>query len=149
MKILLTFLAFFVTVATVSAQSADETAIRSNIAEQAASWNRGDIPGFMQVYDDSPDTTFIGASLRKGFEPILERYKQAFSNPKQMGRLTFSDIDIRMLPASCGRTEYALVTGRFHLDRTERSAGTKDEGIFSLVWRKGPHGWKILLDHTS
>jgi hypothetical protein len=25
----------------------------------------------------------------------------------------------------------------------------KDSRIFSLLWRKGPQGWKIMLDHTS
>jgi hypothetical protein len=34
-------------------------------------------------------------------------------------------------------------------DRTQKGVATKDDGIFSLVWHKGPQGWKILLDHTS
>ena len=56
---------------------------------------------------------------------------------------------LRLLPVSCGQTEYALVTGKFHLERKARGEATKDDGIFSLVWRKGPRGWKIVLDHTS
>jgi hypothetical protein len=66
-----------------------------------------------------------------------------------MGKLTFSDLDIRFLPASCGKVEYAVVTGAFHLDRAAHGEAKKDDGIFSLVWRKGPQGWKIILDHTS
>ena len=45
--------------------------------------------------------------------------------------------------------EFAVVTGKFHLDRTAHGDAAKDDGIFSLVWRKGPKGWKIVLDHTS
>jgi ketosteroid isomerase-like protein len=56
---------------------------------------------------------------------------------------------VRLLPGSCGAAEYAVVTGNFHLDRTQKGVATKDDGIFSLVWHKGPQGWKILLDHTS
>jgi ketosteroid isomerase-like protein len=41
------------------------------------------------------------------------------------------------------------VTGTFHLERRARGEAKKDDGIFSLVWRKGPQGWKIILDHTS
>jgi ketosteroid isomerase-like protein len=41
------------------------------------------------------------------------------------------------------------VTGNFHLERKQQGPGTKDDGIFSLVWRKGSQGWKIVLDHTS
>ena len=116
---------------------------------QAAAWNRADIPTFMQTYEDSTDTTFIGAAVRKGFQPILKRYQENYSTREQMGTLTYSDLDIRLLPNGCGKTEIALVTGKFHLDRTAHGEAKKDDGIFSLVWRKGPQGWKIVLDHTS
>ena len=127
----------------------DEAAIRSAIAVQVAAWNRADIPAFMQTYENSPETTFIGSTVRKGYEPILERYKQAYATPEQMGTLTFSNLEVRLLPGACGPVEYAVVTGNFHLDRTVKGDAKKDDGIFSLVWHKGPTGWKILLDHTS
>ncbi|HWT64861.1 MAG TPA: nuclear transport factor 2 family protein [Terracidiphilus sp.] len=127
----------------------DEADIRAAIAAQADAWNRGDIPIFMQSYEDSPDTTFIGQSVGRGYQPILQRYQKSYSNREQMGTLTFSDIDVRLLPSGCGHSEIALVTGRFHLDRATHGEAAKDDGIFSLVWRKGPHGWKIILDHTS
>ncbi len=127
----------------------DDAEIRAAIKAQAEAWNRADIPAFMQAYEDSADTTFIGATLRKGFQPILERYKANYTTREQMGTLTFTDLDIRLLPSGCGKTELALVTGKFHLARTAHGAAAKDEGIFSLVWRKGPQGWKIILDHTS
>jgi len=130
-------------------QAADEAAIRASVAAQADAWNHADIPTFMQTYEDSPDTTFIGATLRKGYGPILERYKKSYTTPEQMGKLTFSNLEIRFLPSSCGSVEYAVVTGAFHLDRAAHGEAKKDDGIFSLVWRKGPQGWKILLDHTS
>jgi uncharacterized protein (TIGR02246 family) len=132
-----------------NAQSSDEAAIRTALAAQAAAWNRGEIPAFMQTYEDSPETTFIGSTVRKGYEPILERYRTAYANAAQMGTLSFSNIEVRVLPSSCGSVEYAVVTGNFHLERTQKGAATKDDGIFSLVWRKGPQGWKIVLDHTS
>ncbi len=127
----------------------DEAAIRSVIAAQVAAWNRADIPAFMQTYENSPETTFIGSTVRKGYEPILERYKQAYATPDQMGTLTFSNLEVRLLPGACGPAEYAVVTGNFHLDRKVKGDAKKDDGIFSLVWHKGPTGWKILLDHTS
>lgn len=162
MKQLLLVLAFLVCVASLppirahaqspeeaAAAASDETDIRAAITAQAAAWNRGDIPAFMQTYEDSPETTFVGQGVNKGYKPILERYQRSYANRAQMGTLTFSDIDVRLLPASCGVIELATVTGRFHLKRTERGTATRDEGIFSLVWRKGPKGWKIILDHTS
>ena len=131
------------------ANGGDEAAIRAAMAAQAADWNRADIPAFMQTYENSPETTFIGATVRKGYEPILVRYSKAYTSAAQMGTLTFSNLDIRLLPGSCGSVEYAVVTGNFHLERTAKGEAKKVDGIFSLVWRKGAQGWKIVLDHTS
>jgi uncharacterized protein (TIGR02246 family) len=129
---------------------ADKAAIRSVIDAQVTAWNHGDIPAFMASYEDSPETTFVGtASVNKGFQPILERYKKGYATKDQMGTLTFKDIEIRLLPSSSGTTEYAVVTGRFHLDRSAKGTATKDDGIFSLVWHKSAGGWKIVLDHTA
>ncbi len=132
-----------------AAAAADETEIHAAIMAQTEAWNRADIPAFMQAYEDSPDTTFIGLTLRKGFQPIRERYMLNYTSPEQMGKLSFSDLDIRLLASGCGKSEIALVTGKFHLERAAKGEAKKDDGIFSLVWRKGPHGWKIILDHTS
>jgi ketosteroid isomerase-like protein len=149
-KLLLFVALIFAAVAAVAQPaSTDEAAIRAAIAAQADAWNRADIPAFMQSYENSPDTTFIGAHLAKGFAPILERYTKAYSTKEQMGTLTFTNLDVRLLPGACGRVEYAVVTGNFHLERSARGNAKKDDGIFSLVWRKGPNGWKIIVDHTS
>ncbi len=106
----------------------DRVAIEGLMTAQADAWNRADIPTFMQVYENSPETTFIGLT---------------------MGKLTFSDVEVRFLPSSCGKAEYAVVTGKFHLARTAHGEAGKDDGVYSLLWHKGPGGWKILLDHTS
>lgn len=131
------------------ASATDESAIRAAIYAQADAWNRGDIPAFMESYERSPETTFIGSNIGKGFEKILERYQKNYTTREQMGTLTFSDVEVRMLSGSCGKAEFAVVTGRFHLERSQRGEAKKDDGIYSLVWRKGPQGWKIVLDHTS
>jgi ketosteroid isomerase-like protein len=136
-------------VACAQSPAEDEAAIRAAMKAQAEAWNRADIPAFMQEYEDSPDTTFIGLTLRKGYQPILKRYQENYTTREQMGVLTFNDLDVRLLPDGCGKAEIALVTGKFHLERAAKGEAKKDDGIFSLVWRKGPQGWKIVLDHTS
>ena len=140
--------------ATLAAQTspavpAQSAVILAVIQSQADAWNRGDIPAFMETYENSPDTTFVGLTVRKGYDTILQRYRQGYANKEQMGHLTFTNIEVRLLPSSCGQSEYAVVTGNFHLDRTTHGEAKKDDGIFSLVWRLGPSGWKIVLDHTS
>src|ERR1700733_13100247 len=78
-----------------ASQLRDEAAIRAALAAQAAAWNRADISAFMQAYEDSPDTTFVGSTVRKGYQPILERYRAAYANAAQMGTLTFSNVEVR------------------------------------------------------
>lgn len=138
-----------------SAQSADrlpasdEAQIRALMDSQVEAWNRADIAEFMKVYENSPETTFVTSQVRKGYSTILERYSKAYATPEQMGKLTYSSLEIRLLPCSSGAVEFAVVTGTFHLDRSAHGEAKKDSGIFSLVWRKGKQGWKIVLDHTS
>jgi ketosteroid isomerase-like protein len=131
------------------AVSADEAAIRAAISAQSEAWNRADIPGFMQTYEDSPETTFMGkSSLKKGTKEIQNRYALAYNSPARMGKLTFKDIEVHILPTTCGESEFAYVTGKFHLDRPAVE-GQSDDGSFSLIWRKTLKGWKIILDHTT
>ena len=126
-----------------------EAAIRATMDAQVAAWNRGDIDGFMQGYVDSPETTFIGNTIARGYAPILARYHAAYRTRAEMGTLRFDELAVRLLPCGDGRAEYAVVTGRFHLTRTQHGAAAKDAGVFSLIWHRETGGWKILLDHTS
>ena len=120
-----------------------ESAIRQVLTDQQTAWNRGDIVAFMHGYDDSPQTTFIGKTIQHGYQVILERYERNYGSRDAMGQLAFSDADVRMLGP-----KHAVVTGRYHLTRTQAGGG-EATGIFSLVFEKKMSGWKIVLDHTS
>jgi len=127
----------------------DAAAIRQAMAAQQEAWNRGEVDAFMQTYKDAPDTTFVGSTVRKGYRTILESYRRHYATRAQMGRLTYSDVDVRLLPGTDGEVRYAVVTGRFHLDRSAHGEAAQDDGIYSLLWEKTARGWKIILDHTS
>lgn len=132
-----------------AATADDAAAIRQVMDQQQVAWNRGDVADFMRGYKDAPDTTFVGTSVRKGYQAILESYRKHYASKAQMGRLAFSDFDVRLLPDAHGEVRYAAVTGRFHLDRTAHGEAAKDDGVFSLLWEKTTEGWKIILDHSS
>jgi uncharacterized protein (TIGR02246 family) len=127
----------------------DAAAIRQVLADQQAAWNHSDVDTFMHGYKDAPDTTFVGSTVRKGYQAILASYRKHYANKAQMGRLTFSDVDVRLLPCAQGEVRYAVVTGRFHLDRSEHGEVAQDDGVYSLLWQKTAAGWKIILDHSS
>ena len=53
------------TAPTAAVSAAAEGEIHAAINAQTEAWNRADIPAFMQAYEDSPDTTFIGSPCAK------------------------------------------------------------------------------------
>jgi len=120
-----------------------EQAIRRVLTDQAQAWNRGDIDTYMTGYENSPETTFIGKTVRHGYQDVLRNYHERYPTRESMGALTFTDLTVKLLGS-----DYASVTGRFHLKRTA-AAGGDTSGVFSLLFRKTQMGWKVFLDHTS
>ena len=130
--------------ATVHAQNASpESAIRGVLEMQQAAWNRGDVEAFMSGYESSEDTTFVGATVTRGYQKVLDNYHRRYPTKEKMGQLSFSDIQIRPLGA-----DYASVIGHWHLERSAEAGGDVG-GIYTLLFRKTAQGWKIILDHTS
>ena len=124
-----------------SSLPAAEAEIRAVLDEQAAAWNRGDIEGFMRGYWKSERTTFSGSSgTTRGWQGLLERYRRSYPDRKTMGRLTFAEIEITMLSRDA-----ALVLGHWKLEREADQPG----GVFTLIARRMPEGWRIIHDHTS
>ena len=118
-------------------------AIRKIIDDQQAAWNRQDLEGFMAGYWNSPDLTFFsGAHESKGWRATLDRYKKNYQGAgHEMGKLEFRNLRIEMLGP-----EAAFVRGEFHLTMAD---GKTPHGLFTLVFRKFPEGWKIVHDHSA
>jgi ketosteroid isomerase-like protein len=122
-------------------KAGSETAIRAVLDAQVAAWNRGDIESYMNGYDRSPNTEFVGAdSITRGWQDVLDRYKKRYDTRDKMGTLAFSDLEITMLS-----NDAALVLGRWRLKR----ANDEPHGTFTLLFRKRKAGWRIVHDHSS
>ncbi len=137
------FVALLIALTLTVAAQGQETAIRHLLDQQTIDWNQGNIEAFMKSYEDSPQTTFVGQKVEYGYANILARYRKLYATPAAMGKLTFTHLAIRVLDAN-----YAIATGNFHLDRTAAGGGNAD-GIFSLLFKNEPQGWKIILDHSN
>jgi ketosteroid isomerase-like protein len=119
----------------------ESAAIRAVIDNQAAAWNRGDINAFMTGYAPSSTTTFVsGNEVTHGWQTVHDRYAKKYGSREKMGTLTFSDLTITPL---CDET--AIVLGSWRLERKS----DEPRGKFTLLFRKLPEGWRIVLDHTS
>ena len=119
----------------------DREAIVAVMTAQQNDWNHGDLRAFMAGYWNSPEVTFAGSKgFTRGWQPVLERYQKTYADRAAMGKLEFSELEVRALGQGA-----ALVLGRWHLERQSGNIG----GIFTLVFQKFPEGWKIVHDHTA
>jgi ketosteroid isomerase-like protein len=126
----------------VPASSSNASAeIRSVLEQQARDWNDGSIERFMRGYARADATRFAsGGDVVRGWQTVFDRYVRKYGDRASMGTLTFSDMEITVLSGDA-----AMVFGHWRLQRE------KDEpsGLFTLVFRKLPEGWRIIHDHTS
>ena len=125
------------------ASDAGRVAIRRVMEEQQSAWNRQDLEGFMAGYWNSPELTFFsGAHESKGWQAAFDRYKKNYQGAgHEMGKLEFANLRIEVLGPDA-----AFVRGEFHLTMSD---GRTPHGLFTLVFRKFPEGWKIVHDHSA
>lgn len=120
-----------------------KAAVQQVLEQQQDAWNRHDLDGFMAGYWNSSDLTFFsGAKQTSGWQATIERYRKNYqSEGREMGKLEFSDLNVQALSP-----DSAFVRGSWHLTMSD---GKMPHGLFTLIFRKFPDGWKIVHDHTS
>jgi ketosteroid isomerase-like protein len=106
---------------------------------QQEAWNRQDIEGFMAYYWKSDRLTFqSGANRLHGWNALLERYKMNYSG-KDWGELSFTDLEVNVLAPEC-----AYIIGRYRLNIQDALR----EGLFTIVFKRFPEGWRIIHDQS-
>jgi ketosteroid isomerase-like protein len=118
-------------------------AVTQVLIAQVDAWNKHDLDAFMTGYWKSPELTFFsGGNERHGWQETMDRYKATYQSPgHEMGRLEFANLRVEDLGPDA-----AFVRGEWHLTMPD---GKTPHGLFTLVFRKFPEGWKIVHDHTS
>lgn len=142
-RLFVSVIAFLSLGAVVHAQPADaEKAIRAVLDDQAAAWNARNLERFMDGYwKDDRLSFFSGNSKTHGWKATLDRYRKKYQGEgKEMGKLSFDELSVELLGS-----DHALVRGRFRLEMKDAAP----TGIFSLILRRTPAGWRIVHDHTS
>lgn len=119
--------------------------IQSNMQNQIAAWNRGDIRSLVKSYKNADTTLYVSSTVKngviQGYQNILKRYLTQYPNREKMGKLSYKIIETRILSPN-----YAMVIGKWHL---ERKKSPSIGGVFTLLYENTSQGWKIVVDHTS
>ena len=118
-----------------------ESEIRAVLDAQMRAWNAGDLRGFMEGYARSERTRFqSGSDVALGWQTVFDRYQRRYGDRASMGVLKFSEVEVTVLAPTT-----ALAFGRWRLER----AHDAPSGLFTLLLRSTPAGWRIVHDHTS
>jgi ketosteroid isomerase-like protein len=113
------------------------------VVAQENAWNSGDLDGFLSPLKDDPETQAMLASPVKGVANIRAAFRINYPNRESMGMVAYSSVEARELGEN-----YALATGKYHLERSRKGGGPAD-GTFTEVFEKTPQGWKIIFSETT
>jgi beta-aspartyl-peptidase (threonine type) len=118
-------------------------AVRRLLDRQVDDWNRKDLDGFLTGYWNAPGVVFqSGGDRLDGFEAMRARYRDKYqAKGREMGTLAFNNVDVIVLAPDA-----ALVRGRWQLTLSD---GKRPGGLYTLLVRRLPEGWRIVHDHTS
>jgi len=142
-KTLAVTIALACTLAAAAAAAAEAPAdsILAVLRDAEAGWNAGDLERYMQCYRQADDLRFAGGDrVTTGWRTTLARYRAHYPDREAMGTLAFGDLDVTMLGPDA-----AYVFGRWELRRQD----DRPHGLFTLIFRRFPEGWRIVHDHTS
>jgi len=128
---------------TISASQREEieAAIRRVFEDGCASWNHGDLDGYLASYWDSDKTIWIsGGRLSRGKDAIVAVCKARFATDARMGELTVADLEIDVLTPID-----AIVLGRWIL----KDGAQLSTGYFTVQLKKIAGNWVYISDHAS
>jgi len=112
------------------------------LQQQQSAWNHHDLETFMSGYWNSPDLTFFSTKKTSGWQATFDKYRKTYEGEgHEMGTLDFSDLQVEELSPKA-----AFVRGSWKLTLSD---GKTPHGLFTLIFRKFPEGWKIVHDHSS
>jgi uncharacterized protein (TIGR02246 family) len=120
-------------------------AVAAVLDRSMRAWNAGDLPGFLDCYEPSEETSYLtGDCIVIGHADIARHYTERFSRVPGPGRGLLNQSLTRVLRLG---TDLCLAIGRYSLSGDAADPGSS--GVFSLVLRNTLCGWRIIADHTS
>jgi ketosteroid isomerase-like protein len=130
----------------VQAPTAVSRQIEALFERGTSDWNAGDLPGFLQCYENAPGTSYLsGAQIVMGYDAIEQLFATRLG---ERGAAAMGSLRMSLLRVVSIGPEHAHAIGRFQLTRDDVH-GESQRGIFSVVLRHTALGWRIVADHTS
>ncbi|HEU4681414.1 MAG TPA: SgcJ/EcaC family oxidoreductase [Gemmatimonadales bacterium] len=123
-----------------SAQSADESEIRSVAMHQGETWSRQDAKAYAALFTEDCDVVNVVGWWWRGRAEVERKLTEAFRFVFRDSRLTITDVNTRFI-----RPDVAVAHARWTMVGARTPAGIPEprEGIQTLVFTKQSGRWLI------
>lgn len=109
---------------------------------QIAAWNQGDLETAMTYYWNSPQMLWVNKNgIDKGYQEVLEMFRQDFSDSSNMGEYTYEPLHIEQVAPEA---VYFVFRWKIELNGKQLMGG-----VSSQVWRLKDSRWLVTSEHAS
>lgn len=122
----------------------DELAVFHTLDAFVDNWNKGDLQGAMNIYQNSTYSKLVlESSVIRGYDDICRFWKEAYPDKSLMGKMTFMSVDVERLSP-----RLASAVGEWTLATPD---GKNTGGVFTVLFQKTNWAgtWKAIVDHTT
>ena len=122
----------------------DARDVAAVLQDAADGWNAGDLTRYLRCYVDSEATLYIsGHEVFAGRQAIAARYRARYPDAASMGALALT------IESTAGLgPDHAFVLARFSV-AAGGPGSSAASGVATLIMRRTPDGWRVLIDHVS
>jgi uncharacterized protein (TIGR02246 family) len=126
---------------TVAGADDPEKAIYEEVVKACDAWNRHDLDGYLDTFwrSDALVVVVEGETVH-GWTLLSKAFHVGYPNPLEMGELTLDRVRVQML----GEDLAEVLTWD-----TVTFPKKKEFGTSTIVMKKLPEGWRVMLMHTS
>ncbi|MHA6249740.1 YybH family protein [Pontibacter sp. CAU 1760] len=109
---------------------------------QIAAWNQGDLETAMTYYWNSPEMLWVSKNgIEKGYQEVLELFRQDFSDSSNMGVYTYEPLHIEQVAPEA---VYFVFRWKIELNGKQLMGG-----VSSQVWKLKDSRWVVTSEHAS
>jgi uncharacterized protein (TIGR02246 family) len=126
-----------------SPTAADINAVNDVLAKLGDRWNAHDLDGYLSSYWNSPQLmVVVGDNQIQGWEALRGAYKDGYRDPKAMGTMQYSRIQIKFSKPdlALAKTSWSLAYPASHGDVS---------GDTTLNLKRFDEGWKVISAYST
>lgn len=118
-----------------------EKEVYDEVVKASDAWNRHDLDGYLDAFwrSDALVVVVEGEAVH-GWNLLSKAFHGGYPNPSEMGSLTLDRVQVQMLAVDLAEVlDWDTVT----------FPKKKEFGTSTIVMKKLPEGWRVVLMHTS